>query len=1766
VNPFAIARQIEEDYKAFLRSNFRASDPHLREAFSHALDERNFLIREPYVSLAAPFQLGQPLADLGLAPAVEQRFMEAVFTREPHLPYKHQTDATARIRDGLHTIVATGTGSGKTEAFLMPIIDHCYRHSNLSGPKALLLYPMNALAIDQKKRIADLCAPLGISYGVYVGSTDRGSSKRPPDAPPQERCTREEFEANPPDLFLTNYQMLEYMLLRADGRRIFGKHNVRYVVLDEVHSYRGALGADVALLLRRLKGTLAAANPESASIVFVGTSATLQKDPEGKRDPAEGVAEFFGRLTGERVDRSNVIGEITMNQGGNGSATLPPSPKISHSELDAVDLNDKTQVNALAARLAGGTPSSDTLRDLAHAPIAAFLRRNLASPRGLGEIADALGRLPERENVAREFNETEIEATILLGPMLPTDVPQVLPRIHRFVRGMPALMRCVNPECGKLAKEGMLTCSDCGARLKSLLLCNSCGQDYFVYSPGVARSSAPEICFRVDEARLAQAEDEETSGVSASSDGEIAQDDDIDDDVEVSDSTDRNGEAKNIRADSDLLEGLRLKCGGERRLCPQCGFPNPPDAGECVAPGCGHTVSASDLGYVWHKESVCPVCNSMYTRGKVLKSLKLSNSPAVSWITRAAMHALPDEARKILIFCDSRQDAAHQARYIRGLEDQLFARRAIVRALRDEGIPLDMTALAGALVSALHKAHRLDFDPRTVAGKRRALKIAMGTLLSLFVYESKRRDSLERLGIVRVAYPALQEVVDDPDFARLCTEYGLDHNELHALLAQLLDAMRSSAGAHLGGPLKPNEDPLLEYLSRFADKGNPLGGLAREYGLNLARGVGQPIVYADPGEAGRRERAAYTVSPLFGKSNGGPLRALLSRLDLPSNERLDVALAIVKLLRRHKLLVDVSAGRGKQRTSGLSVPLTAVEVGLAEAQAACALCNALVGDGKPGDRCPKPRCGGRLVAVSSVAESENTDVRAILADESIALHAEEHSAAVGVEKRDEIEQSFQSEPSAENPDPVNVLACTPTLEVGVNIGALEAVAMRNVPPSPANYAQRAGRTGRRTRMGIIHTFAQPRPHDGFFFDHPGEMIAGEIPPPRFNLENREGVARHIHSIVLEVASLGYEKNLASLIDAEGDVIREKFDEMLRAIEGAETAALARAELAVRDLKGIDSSWVRREVGETKRLVANTVERRAEAIKIAAEKFKALGIPETVTLKREQDRWRNLCLGLRLGTDSDQSAYLPRLLAEAGVIPGYAFPRDPGSLTLGFDASSIFASRIQAQREYAPGQIVYARGQRWRVQGIALFRPDQIGGSGLRLEGFKMCPCGQANQQGANYCIRTNCGLPLEGVTQYYADVASFYSREQNVDPLSEEERAQESVDSRPHPLYDGRRNYYALGDPSGDGLTLVGSEQERIRQINHGRSSPRVRGGEVVPYRICEGCGRAFDPLVEVKIKGRRGENSPTELVPSEGERDHAKRDGCHGRIIDIALGHEFRADTLRIPVPLGLRFAGEAGVRWAWSVGAALQQGAIRRFALDPDDLTVSVLMSEEDKENPSAGEVLLIDEVIGGSGVISEIVQNFAEVARAALEHLADHDCESSCYRCLRTYRNARYARHLSWRSAVGFLENAAAESLTLVKEEDLTRDEQDSEAWREAREEGCGSPAELRLLKALRDLGVPEPQKQYELKRANGSLLSSADFAWPGERVLVYVDGLKYHSTKSGRERDARITRELQQNGWRVERFLGSEVWRDPSACASQIGILLSGGASPAEPAAT
>ena len=217
MNPLRIAEQLRTDYLDLLTTTFSPRQDRLRRDFRAAIEREGFLTREPFVSLAQPYKIAPPLIEL--VAETRRRFGQVAET-----PYLHQAKATQRILNGEPVVVATGTGSGKTEAFLMPILDHCFRVAEPDTVKAILVYPMNALANDQRNRIRKLLAGTRVSFGVYTGETKQYGT-RPEDAPDNERLTRTEFRAHPPDLLLTNYRMLwsTYSYEAMGGRSSSGR-------------------------------------------------------------------------------------------------------------------------------------------------------------------------------------------------------------------------------------------------------------------------------------------------------------------------------------------------------------------------------------------------------------------------------------------------------------------------------------------------------------------------------------------------------------------------------------------------------------------------------------------------------------------------------------------------------------------------------------------------------------------------------------------------------------------------------------------------------------------------------------------------------------------------------------------------------------------------------------------------------------------------------------------------------------------------------------------------------------------------------------------------------------------------------------------------------------------------------------------------------------------------------------------------------------------------------------------------------------------------------------------------------------------------------------------------------------------------------------------------------------------------------------------------------------------------------------------------------
>jgi ATP-dependent helicase YprA (DUF1998 family) len=324
LNPITVLDETIKSYRDYLLTEFRARDPGLRRKLAERLNDPGFLAQEPHFSTHIPFRSGKPWRDLPL----DGKLAAALAKRSKGRPtYLHQQQAVEHLLGPgcSPLVVTTGTGSGKTECFLTPLlqaaIDDAVKQRGAPGLVGLVLYPMNALANDQLERIQFYLQESGYGGAVHVAMYNRGTKED----------ERERLRQRPPHLLLTNYQMLEYLLVRPQDRdSLFAGHRCRFVVLDEVHTYRGTLGTHVALLMRRLRAHLRRANPQTPAFVPVATSATIRSDHEVKPgaalDPAErdqAVQQFFGKLVGVEPATVKVVGES--------SEVLTPPPEAGYA-------------------------------------------------------------------------------------------------------------------------------------------------------------------------------------------------------------------------------------------------------------------------------------------------------------------------------------------------------------------------------------------------------------------------------------------------------------------------------------------------------------------------------------------------------------------------------------------------------------------------------------------------------------------------------------------------------------------------------------------------------------------------------------------------------------------------------------------------------------------------------------------------------------------------------------------------------------------------------------------------------------------------------------------------------------------------------------------------------------------------------------------------------------------------------------------------------------------------------------------------------------------------------------------------------------------------------------------------------------------------------------------------------------------------------------------------------------------------------------------
>lgn len=1571
MQPLALAQDICADYRRYIETTFPILDSELRRQIDEKITSEYLLWKGPYVSLSRPFTMGASVADLAredvLLPTTASIFSSWTL-------YDHQERAVRRLASGKQTIVASSTGSGKTEAFLIPIIDYCLRHKATPGVKAVLMYPMNALANDQLKRLRQLLKGTGITFARYTGDTrrnDASAGEQPEEVLQEERLSRESIQADPPDILLTNYVMLELLLVRREDQRIFRHQQMRYLVLDEVHTYGGARGIEVGCLVRRFKEHVSRSD---GGLVCVGTSATVKGDDVGE------VAGFASKLFAEAFTPESIILERFDEPEPLQAPYWPQWPQLDEPLLQHLDAANEEATLMLAQQLCGRpVPPANTLDErlgllLQDNALLRLLEGFLSIPRSMDELAAYLEQQPERRGVSQPNLVAEITAYLLLGSLATTSQgPRLRPKVHMLYRGLEGFTCCLN--CGHVWEAGIDLCPACKGRCLPVEVCRSCGQDFWrgVTDRDITPQDDPSDSkhYRPQRTGIPRAYTLEPDDVPDSTPRTLhltvaiqrtGQSSDEDDD---SDEEPIDAPAGDVTAHSNSIPATLRPI----YVCGQCGQATleVPARMQCIN-GCESQV----LTMLYHRGRIsqCPACLGRYGAREIVTTFGTSVAASVAVLTSALMKRLDKRERRMLIFTDNRQDAAFQAGYLSDKHGQFTKRQLIYQVVYDEE-QLGHAAVGLADLPTLVYTYgvRLGLFPAAKREHEKEERIREETwpILAEFARGGSRRVSLEGLGLMRVHYHGLREALAESNVAtEIAERLGLVPDELYGLCATILDEMRTRRAL---------DHPLLKTPIQFREE--RVEGFDRDL---------RPVGY---GLASVRQGHAYKILPTTTRA-GTPsqfqvyLRKVLRLRDNAS--AIEPVQQLVGLLQELAYLQRPTIGKAEDHQQALMVDHQRIElevVGQGEGYE-CNACRRVYADTVRGV-CPATRCAGTLQPLQ--AKQDNYYVHNYLERQLIQVTPHEHSGQLDGQARQQYEDAFRK-------GEVNVLVCTPTLELGVDIGDLPTVMMRNIPPSPANYAQRSGRAGRAERIALITAFAQHRGHDSYYYDKPADMIRGVVRAPVFGFDNQRIIRRHLHALILEKLTAQFPPVLGQVVDDDDRLIGiQPLIAELKQRRGAIQTAVADA--FARDTHAGGLPWLNSDyVGSVIDAFPTALERAFRPWLI--ERRSILQALDDIPTRRptlEQQKRRQVLDLLLYKLESDPlRAYPFSYLARQGFLPAYAFVGDQFRMVpLGESRDPLLRNQDMGIVEFAPGNLVYCDGNIYSIMGLDFQRSDAPESDTQ----YSIClRCGYATlNQTAQYC--ESCEQEL---TRYsYLEARSFLGVMTRAISAAEESRAREGYAVQEYLINEGASGERRIG-PAGFDLTYHRNTTIFVANTGFIRN---ITGRGPTGFEICTTCGRWKDPHQE------------------GWEQRHRKH--CSGTVRPFHLAYRLETDVLEIDIP-GMPAARmvDGLVKFQTTLRNALVLGA--NLALQTEESEIGGFEREVPRGDLLQPQIVLYDDVPGGAGYVESLSRRLPQAAAAALERLEQCTCLDSCYRCLRSYYNQMEHKLLDKRLAIETLRNMA------------------------------------------------------------------------------------------------------------------------------------------------
>lgn len=1706
--------QLQCALQDYIEATYHISHPKLVEQRHALLQQLGVIHQRPYLESTPRYTLGSFFRDLSLDAAALEVF-SAVSKPEGDLgllihdpPYSHQAEATKlALVEGKSLVVMTGTGSGKTECFLLPILGklaseakkNAHEFGATPAVRAIVLYPMNALVNDQLGRLRLLFGDPRVvskfmewsgrparfarytSRTLYPGVRDDDKDKERlapigkyyvrnlelaagPSSPQQaaaaalvqelkkrgkwpakpdliawygkknsrwkdaktgsfKRCvtlaedpellTRHEVQEAPPDVLVTNYSMLEYMLMRPLERPIFDhtrtwleeNPNERFLlVIDEAHLYRGAAGAEVALLIRRLRTRLGI-SPERLQVIC--TSASFH-------DPDYAV-KFGAQLTGkDPADFRKVEGTHFLRPG----ATM--GARKDADILAEIDLSAFYEADTDDARLAsiepflryrGLTPPWVLQPALYEAlesfgPMASLINSTMSEAQPVDSLGGLLfeGALPD--TAARA-----VTTLIALGSIARKDTtePGLLPcRVHSFYRGLAGLWVCMDPECaclppeqrggptGKMYSQPRDMC-ECGARVLELFTCRNCGTAYaraytndvnepnFLWSePGGAFRTLTE---QYDElAPIDLLLEEPVVGKVEPADYDLV--------------TGRlNTQNLGMRIRTVYLPGDRSQAGSDETQGIQLGVFKP-----CAV--CGQSASFGRSSVQDHQTK-----GDQPFQALIAKQIQVQ-PPSPLAATRLA----PLRGRKVLIFSDSRQTAARLAPNLQTYSTQDALRPLIVfglaRLMKVPGLPallsLDDLYL-GVLIAAKELGVRL--RPELKSGESFQDEVMVEEAIKSGTLSSPG-GWLSLWGRVRASQPPeslLRAIVN----ALGDRYYGLETLALASIVERNDHTAKLQALPDIPGLAQTQEEKIAlarTWLCCWGRRGMWLNKMPHSW-------------WSSAREFQPRTGKFPEVNRLLG--------ARASRLAF-EREWLPKLLAIF----------------GESRPPGYRLKGGELSLSIGGDWAYCQSCRTTqrpfpgrmtcMNCGQNTAVCIDPNFDPVFVARKGYYRASTVEALRTPRTPPMALIAAEHTAQLNNAQADEVfskaeehELLFQDvdlglDDSGRERPAIDVLSCTTTMEVGIDIGALSGVSLRNMPPARSNYQQRAGRAGRRgNAVATVTAFGSADSHDEHYFSHPDQMIRGAVEDPTLTLDNYEIARRHVTAYLLQrfhQARLPHIKpedqpHLFAVLGSVSDfknpkkiLNRTDLERWLQEREGSlkdDVTGWLPEELSGHDRQKILDQLIEGTLGPIDEAIEYEPAPTATSATAAASTSNAETTSEdepaaaSVEVPDEEGEERP-------GRDPASENLLDRLLYK-GVLPRYAFPTDVATFhVFENDRSTRYRPVFRftpsqglpvALSQYAPGKEVWIASKLWTSGAIySPMRNDRDRAWKTRRLYYECKHCHYAKtmtlDEGARG-ERKDCEAC--GGTDTFGPATLWLRPPGFAHPVSKEEGT--SPDDQPAKSYATRAKLMAP-------TPADASKWERLNdhlRVHYTRQHLLVtnRGPREEGYTYCIKCGLIEPTALPQGIVGA------AHRKPYPDNRDANCPGG--GATKGLVLGTDFITDVLLISIsvdhPLTLipgLLATDVALR---TVSEAITKAACERLELEPTELQAEYrpALTPAGRDGREA-EIYLYDTLPGGAGFAQRVGKLGIPVFEEALRILENcpENCDRSCYRCLRSYKN--------------------------------------------------------------------------------------------------------------------------------------------------------------------